>query len=952
MSPDRAPRARRAARSKTTPPGDGRTSSPSLPPSVAEGTEEVLALIEALHETGKRLEELTAGEVDSVADRHGRSILLPRAQDHLRQVEEMRRAAILNALPANIALLDERGLILSVNESWWRFAGANGLRDLDSGIGRNYLDVCDRARGKDSAGAHEVADGIRAVLGGTAEDFSWQYSCESPTQQRWFRLEVAPLVCGRPGGAVVIHADVTAERKVVEELRESELRFSDFLGNVDLASVMVDREGRVTYCNDSLLHLTGWGREEVIGWNWFERFAPPEQGDLEAFLAALLGGRSGTSQHENEILTRSGERRLVHWNNSVLRSGDGAVVGVASIGEDITERKRVENRLKRLTRVYAMLSQINGLIVRVSGRDELFSEACRIAVDTGDFKMAWIGVIDRATLDGEVVAWSGGEKGDTELVRLTAREGTPDSERPASRASRLSQPVICNDLLTDPSAAVLREATRRRGFGSMACFPLTVTGKPEAVIALYAAEPGVFDDEEQRLLVEVAGDISFALDHLEKARQLEYLAYYDELTGLANRTLLLERVAQHLRFAARGGHRVALFLVDLERFKNLNDSVGQSAGDELLRQVAQWLTRAAGDPSLLARVGGDQFAVVVPEAESKGDLVRRLERTTEAFLAHPFRLNDAVLRIAARAGVALFPEDGFSAAALFRSAEAALKRAKGSGERFQFYAQGTTEATAEKLTLENQLRYALDRQEFVLHYQPKTGLTSGKLTSAEALIRWNDPRTGLVPPSRFIPILEETGLIHEVGRWALQKAVEVYRGWRDAGLPAVRIAVNVSPLQLRSRDFVDEIRQVIGSDGQAAGGLELEITESLIMEDVKHSIVTLKAIRDLGVRIAIDDFGTGFSSLSYLSRLPVHTLKIDRSFVVDMTEGPEGLALVSTIINLAHSLKLEVVAEGVETQEQSRLLRLLDCDEMQGFLFSKPVPREIFEARFLTPPEG
>jgi EAL domain-containing protein (putative c-di-GMP-specific phosphodiesterase class I) len=287
---------------------------------------------------------------------------------------------------------------------------------------------------------------------------------------------------------------------------------------------------------------------------------------------------------------------------------------------------------------------------------------------------------------------------------------------------------------------------------------------------------------------------------------------------------------------------------------------------------------------------------------------------------------------------------------LFRNAEAALKQAKASGERYLFHTHKMTETVAGKLTLENQLRQALDQGEFVLHYQPKVNLSSGKVTSAEALIRWNDPRTGLVPPGRFIPILEETGLIYEVGRWALGKAIEDYLRWRRAGLAAVRIAVNVSPLQLRNRGVVAEIEQAIGIDTHAPDGLELEITESLIMEDVKRNIASLEAIQGMGISIAIDDFGTGFSSLSYLAKLPVDTLKIDRSFVIDMTAAPQGLALVSTIINLAHSLKLKVVAEGVETEEQARLLRLLSCDEMQGFLFSKPVPVEIFKTRFLAPP--
>jgi EAL domain-containing protein (putative c-di-GMP-specific phosphodiesterase class I) len=236
----------------------------------------------------------------------------------------------------------------------------------------------------------------------------------------------------------------------------------------------------------------------------------------------------------------------------------------------------------------------------------------------------------------------------------------------------------------------------------------------------------------------------------------------------------------------------------------------------------------------------------------------------------------------------------------------------------------------------------------VLHYQPKVSMASGKLTGVEALIRWNNPRTGLIPPNDFIPILEETGMIHEVGRWVKRKAIEEYLRWRTAGLAAVRVSVNVSPVQLRHRDFIADIAHTVGIDARAPAGLELEITEGVIMKDIHHSVASLRAIRAMGVTIAIDDFGTGFSSLSYLAKLPVDTLKIDRSFVIEMTAGPEGLALVSTIISLAHALKMKTVAEGVESEEQSHLLRLLNCDEIQGYLFSKPVPIEIFETRFLT----
>jgi diguanylate cyclase (GGDEF)-like protein len=439
---------------------------------------------------------------------------------------------------------------------------------------------------------------------------------------------------------------------------------------------------------------------------------------------------------------------------------------------------------------------------------------------------------------------------------------------------------------------------------------------------------------------------------LELAHQrIDYLASFDSLTGLANQSLFRERLQEKLLSTQEGEHKHAVFVLDIERFKAINDAFGRDAGDQLLQQVAERLVLAGGgDPKRFARVGSDRFAITAADVHSAEQVGRYVEQRLDATFRAPFLVMQKELRIAAKVGIALSPDDGTDADALLRNAEAALKNAKVHGDRYLFFTEGMTERVAERLSLENQLRQALENEEFVLHYQPKVNLASGLLVGAEALIRWNDPRTGLVPPFKFIPILEETGMIHEVGRWAMRKAIADYLRWRDAGLAFVRIAVNVSPLQLRNRGFVAEIEQALGIDAHAAAGLELEITESLIMEDVKHSIDSLQAIRAMDVTIAIDDFGTGFSSLSYLSRLPVDSLKIDRSFVNDMTASPDGLALVSTIITLAHSLKLKVVAEGVETQEQQRLLRLLHCDEMQGYLFSKPIPATEFESKFLALP--
>jgi len=667
---------------------------------------------------------------------------------------------------------------------------------------------------------------------------------------------------------------------------------------------------------------------------------------LEKAIAAPVRRRPSTPLAEADVLKEYSERlvrKLEERSLELERAKD-------ELQRSNDEQQLLLNKFKHLNRVYAMLSQINALIIRVQTREALYKETCRIAVEAGAYRTAWIGVIDPNTLDGEVAAWYGAEKNFGDIVKFTAREGTPYSDHPGSRAVRWSRPVICNDIAADPAVASIRDNLLRRGHRAGAWIPLTVEGRSRAAIALFSGEIDAFDGEETRLLMELAGDISFALDHLEKLEQINYLAYYDVLTGLANRGLFMERVAQHLRSAVNSGHKVALGVIDLERFKNINHTLGRAAGDSLLKQVAHWLTQNLGDVTLLARVDADHFVAVLPEVRSIGEVARLLENRLEALLQHPFPLNDAVFRVAAKVGVALFPDDGADPDTLFKNAEAALKKAKVHGDRFLFYGQKMTDTAVVSLGLEYRLLEALNKGEFVLHYQPKVNLVSRKVTGVEALIRWNDPRTGMVPPVRFIPLLEETGLIRDVGRWVLQQAIEDYLGWCAAGLPAVRIAVNVSPLQLRNQAFVAEVRQAIEAGENAAAGLELEITEGVIMQNVQHGIASLEAIRALGVRIAIDDFGTGFSSLSYLSKLPVDTLKIDRSFVNDMAAETNGQVLVSAIINLAHSLRLKVVAEGVETEEQLRMLQELNCDEMQGYLFCKPVPRDVFEARYLAPP--
>jgi diguanylate cyclase (GGDEF)-like protein/PAS domain S-box-containing protein len=908
-------------------------------------SDEISVVIKALREADLRLEELTSGEVDTVSDRDGRAFLLRRAQSQVRDTEAAKQAAILNALPAHIAVLDVVGRVLSINEMWGRLTAGNALHGPAYGVGKNYLDMCDSKRGADSTDAHRAAAGIRSVLAGVKKNFSMEYPCELPTERRWFLLTTTPLATDRPRGAVIMHVDITDQKRGEVAVR----RLAAAMDATADAIFLVDRTTmRYIHVNEAACRFQAQTRERLLS-SLPETLLNISQRELAETYDRLI--ESGVDAKPVEILRqrRDGSNQWVELRRHARRSGDSWTI--VSMMRDVTDRKQAETRIMHLSRVHAMLSGITSLIVRVRDRDELFREACRIATDEGGFRMIWIGLVDQASQKIVPVA-SFGVRDDfmTEIRdRFTLREGSAHSNTMTARAVREVKPFVANDLEFDTNV-MFHEQHFAAGIRSMAVLPMTIGGSVVGVVALYAYEVEFFHEGEMKLLTELTGDIAFAIDHIEKQERLDYLAYYDVLTGLANRALFLERTAQYIRGAAGSRRKLAVFLIDLERFKNFNDSLGRPAGDLLLKQVAAWLTQVVGDANLLARVDADHFAVVLPDMKQVRNVMSVLTKTMQAFLSHPFQLNDSVFRLAAKVGVAVYPNDGTDADTLFRNAESALKKAKLSGDKYLFYSQNMTVSVAGRLTLENQLRQALEHKEFELFYQPKMNLVSGQVTGAEALLRWNDPLTGLVTPNRIIPILEETGLMHDVGRWALNEAVETYRRWQTAGLKAVRIAVNVSPMQLRNRGFVTEIRQAIAQDPIAAAGLELEITESLIMEDVRASIGSLRAIRALGVRIAIDDFGTGFSSLSYLARLPVHTLKIDRSFVIDMVAGPEGLALVQTIINLAHSMKLNVVAEGVETEEQSRLLRLLNCDEMQGYWFGYPVSRDVFEAKYLSSP--
>jgi len=604
-----------------------------------------------------------------------------------------------------------------------------------------------------------------------------------------------------------------------------------------------------------------------------------------------------------------------------------------------------QERIERLSRIRVVLGEMNAAIVRIRNKQQLFEEACRIAHEHGKFAMAWIGMLDEATQAVRPVAKAGREEGYLERLNLTIDPNVTSNLALAVEAVGRSAPVICNDIATDGRMRPWRTAALERGYRSNVMLPLLLEQRAVGVFALYSSEPGAFDEEEMKLLVELAGDIAFALQTIEKQEKLDYLSYYDPLTDLANRTLFHDRVNHALQAQRESGGKAALLFLDLQRFGIVNDSYGRQTGDALLKLVAGRLESVLGSRDYLARIGADTFATVLRDVKQEADIAHTLEQGILNSLKQPFETGGVEIRMAAQAGIALFPGDGDDAETLFRNADAALNKAKGAGDVYLFYAPQMNARVAEQLKLENELRNAIVREQYVLHYQPRFDLANGQIVGMEALIRWMHPERGMVPPGEFIQLLEETGMILDVGRWALRRAALEHAAWCAKGRLPPRIAVNVSPAQLRRKDFVDHVKDALAAVERAAERIDIEITESMLMEDIGGSIDKLKALQSLGLQVALDDFGTGYSSLSYLARLPINSLKIDRSFIMQMSKGPEQMAIVSTVISLARALNLKVVAEGVETEEQATLLRLLRCDEAQGYLFGRPVPPEEMQGK-------
>jgi diguanylate cyclase (GGDEF)-like protein/PAS domain S-box-containing protein len=438
--------------------------------------------------------------------------------------------------------------------------------------------------------------------------------------------------------------------------------------------------------------------------------------------------------------------------------------------------------------------------------------------------------------------------------------------------------------------------------------------------------------------VKLRGVMVNITDQKQAEERLHHLAHHDGLTDLPNRILFMDRLGQALSRVRWHMRLVAILFLDLDHFKRINDTLGHDVGDLLLKAVAERLSSCVRAGDTVARMGGDEFTIILADVAQAEDVPKVAQKIIDA-IAKPFLLAGHELFVTTSMGISLFPDDGQDVQTLLKNADAAMYRAKEQGRNhYQHYSPVMNVRTLERLALESSLRHALERKELLLHYQPRVDLNTGQIICVEALLRWQYPDLGLIPPNQFIHLAEETGLIIPIGEWVLHTACKQNKLWQAMGLLPIRVAVNLSPRQFEEKNFVETIARVLKDTGLDPNYLELELTENLVMKNAESSIATLRQLNAMGIQISIDDFGTGYSSLSYLRRFPIHSLKIDQSFVRDITTDPDDSVIVTAMIILAHSLKLKVIAEGVETKEQLDFLRSLKCHEMQGYLFSKPLP--------------
>jgi diguanylate cyclase (GGDEF)-like protein/PAS domain S-box-containing protein len=739
-----------------------------------------------------------------------------------------------------------------------------------------------------------------------------------------------------------------------EALRVSESRYRRLFETAQDGILLLNAENAlIEDVNPYLIGMLGYSHAEFLGKKLWEvgPFADIAQ-SKEMFAELQIKGY--VRYDDLPLKSKSGARIAVEF---VSNSYDCEGIKVIQCNiRNISERKADQLKIQRHTQLYSALSQCNKAIVHSTSEEELFLLVCRAAVEYGGMKLAWVGLTDKETLMVRAAISFGDGAAELRDIAISADANSPYGQTPTGTAIREDRPFWCQDYLHDPLTIQRQELGARFGWAASASLPLHRNGVVIGAFVLYAGEENSFDEAARNLLVEMAMDISFALDNFtyesqrkQAANEIERLAYYDPLTSLSNRRLLYERLQHTLAASTRHHHYGAVLFIDLDHFKTINDTKGHNIGDLLLIEVARRLLSCVREGDTVARVGGDDFVVILEDLDDEPlQAAAQTEAASEkirAVISQPYSLQGYEYHCTASIGISLFRNHENSVDELLKRADTAMYQAKDAGRDTQCFFDANMQAALEdRMALEKDLYSALSEKQFRLYYQMQVD-HSGHIIGAEALIRWQHPQRGLVLPVQFIPLAEETGLILLIGQWVLETACAQLKAWDADPLTAeLQLAVNVSARQFGQPDFVEQVRLTLHSLALDPDRLKLELTESMVLDNIDDTIVKMYALRRIGVRFSMDDFGTGYSSLAYLTRLPLDQLKIDQSFVRNIGVNYSDAVIVQTIIGMAGNLGMEVIAEGVETEQQRAFLQQHGCDFCQGHLFGRPVPVAEFEA--------
>jgi diguanylate cyclase (GGDEF)-like protein len=650
---------------------------------------------------------------------------------------------------------------------------------------------------------------------------------------------------------------------------------------------------------------------------------------------------------EEYVFDTSGGKTWILTTKVPLRNDHNEVFGVAGISRDITERKLADALRDGQAQILEMIAMSAPL-------DKVLEHL--VLLVESQFK----GIVGSVLLLDETgTRLRSGAAPNLPASYAKAIDGMCIGPKAGSSgtAAYRREAVVVADVMIDPLWQDYKGHAVELGFRSCWSTPiLSHQGAVVGIFAMHAKEPREPTDAEMGLIDVATRIAGIAIERKLTEDRIQFMANHDALTGLPNRPLLEDRLSQAILHARRDDRWVTALFTDIDNFKLVNDSLGHNAGDELLKTIAKRMNDCIRATDTVARLGGDEFVIVLPDQPKNADAISQTVRKLQTAISEPIRFDGRDVTITASIGIASYPDDGADVDALLGAADAAMYRAKEIGrDNFQFYTPELNTKVQGKFLLQEELRNAVARCEFVLHYQPQVDLRTGRVFAVEALVRWNHPKLGVIAPIKFIPIAEETGLIAPIGDWVLNEACRQNKAWQNAGLPPMAVCVNVSARQFKEKNLAARVASALQKSGLDGEYLELEVTESLIMQDFDLAVVTMEELKGLGVHLSIDDFGTGYSSLSALKTFPVSRLKIDKSFIDGLLANENDKAVTSAVISLGQKLNLRVIAEGVENEAQAAFLRNINCDEMQGYLFSRPVPaqgiEELLEARSQLTPE-